>query len=418
MTTGYTLRDLSNNLEVHGSEYETFIGTRIMQPLLKNFGPGPTMARIRLAALASDIAFQEYRRQLMLTLGQAESGYWDLHLLQEQERLSRESVATAEKILADNRARVEVGKGSELEVLEAQAGLATRRTRLNEALQRRYEGGTRLSTFYSFAPRGADRLPRAVDTPTVSADTNSLAASYALAFQQNPDYLIRRTQATQENVRLAYAKNQRLPELDLKASFGRNGLGHSAFDSWDSVTLTNFTTWEVGFELRVPLAGDIKARNEYQAAKLNKERILVGIKETEVQLLNSLDAAQHKVGLYMDSIPNERAVVDFHEKLLQAQLDRLAVGGTDSKTVLETEARLFEAKVTAVENLVTYRKALLELELVRGTLLSARGLEVTRAALKAKTEDYLHHTRLSSATIDAAARRALADVNQATSAAN
>jgi outer membrane protein TolC len=132
--TGYTLRELNNNLQRGlGNEFETFVGASLVQPLLKNFGRAATMARMRLAALASDVAFQEYRRQLMLTLAQAEAGYWDLYLSQEQERISQESVGIAARILEDNKARSLVGKASELEVLQAQAGLSLRKSRQNEA---------------------------------------------------------------------------------------------------------------------------------------------------------------------------------------------------------------------------------------------------------------------------------------------
>ena len=111
LQAGYTLRELNNNLQqTVGNEFETFIGASLVQPLLKNFGPAATIVRIRLAALASDVAFEEYRRQLMLVMAQAEAAYWDLHLSQEQDRISRESVDLASKILEDNRARSEVGE--------------------------------------------------------------------------------------------------------------------------------------------------------------------------------------------------------------------------------------------------------------------------------------------------------------------
>src|SRR5205085_4608473 len=85
LRTGLTVRELHNNLQQNRGEVETFAGATLTQPLLKNFGQNATMARIRLAAVASDIAFQEYRKQLMLTISQAESSYWDLYLMQEQQ---------------------------------------------------------------------------------------------------------------------------------------------------------------------------------------------------------------------------------------------------------------------------------------------------------------------------------------------
>jgi outer membrane protein TolC len=97
---GYNLRRLRNSLNttLPHSEYATTIGATLTQPLLKNGGIAATMARIRLAAINSDIAFQEYRRQMMLTLSRAESAYWDLYFSQEQERITGESVQLAESI--------------------------------------------------------------------------------------------------------------------------------------------------------------------------------------------------------------------------------------------------------------------------------------------------------------------------------
>lgn|GEM_PF-1680126 len=95
----------------------------LSQPLLKNFGPTPTLARIRIAAMASQIAFQQYRRQTLLVLASAEAAYWDLFLAQEQVRLGTKSVAIAERILADKQERVAVGKSPQIEVLSADRGV-------------------------------------------------------------------------------------------------------------------------------------------------------------------------------------------------------------------------------------------------------------------------------------------------------
>ena len=139
LRTGYMLRDLNNNVgaaettpgQLMGQQYESFAGLNLTQPLLKNAGWGATTAKIRLSAISSKIAFHEYRRQILLVLASAEAAYWDLHLAQEQVRIGTDSLATAQKILKDNQARLEVGKSSELEVMQAQAGLAARKAKLD-----------------------------------------------------------------------------------------------------------------------------------------------------------------------------------------------------------------------------------------------------------------------------------------------
>ncbi len=148
---GYTLRDLRNNYQGRlnpmfgNGEFVTFAGASLTQPLLKNAGTAATMANIRLAAVTSEIAFEEYRRQLMLTLSTAEAAYWNLYLAQEQMLSLKQSVALAESILNDTQASLKVGRGAELDVLEAQAGLALRRSKQAEARQLFFEAVNRLN---------------------------------------------------------------------------------------------------------------------------------------------------------------------------------------------------------------------------------------------------------------------------------
>jgi hypothetical protein len=84
---GYNLRDLHNNLQplrgITNSEYQSFFGVSVSQPLLKNFGTAATMAAIRLTAISNNIAFQEYRRGLMAVVSVAEGSYWNLFLAQD-----------------------------------------------------------------------------------------------------------------------------------------------------------------------------------------------------------------------------------------------------------------------------------------------------------------------------------------------
>ena len=82
---GYTLSNLNNNLPPFGilaqnsprtDQWQSFTGITITQPLLKNAGATTAMAGIRLAALNSETAFQEYRRELMLTLQKPSGMKW------------------------------------------------------------------------------------------------------------------------------------------------------------------------------------------------------------------------------------------------------------------------------------------------------------------------------------------------------
>ncbi len=391
--TGYVLRQLNNNIGAPqnnrdllvGNQYSTFLGVNLTQPLLKNFGPTATLAKIRLAAMASQIAFQQYRRQTLLVLATAEAAYWDLYLAQEQVRLGARSVAIAERILADKQDRFTVGKVPQLEVLEAKAGVAFRSSRLDQSTQGAFDSASRLSGLYSQALDPTQPLPRAVDTPDLIEDPRSVLDNYSDAFAKNPDYLISQQRVEQEGLRVAYTRNQRLPQLDLKGSFGLNGLAGGPGDSLTQSANGEYPAWSVGLELRMPL-GNTKERNDLAAARLSKIRAITGLKESETQVYNGIQGALRKIQLHRAGLTNASSVIEYQKTLLDAEMERLDVGGVDARTILETEERLFQAEVALVENRVMERKAWVELEVIRGTLLESRGAEVTAATVRQKTE--------------------------------
>jgi outer membrane protein len=389
---GVSFRDLSNNLQALRGvdrEYEAFVGLRVVQPLLKNFGPGATMVRIRLAAVASDQAFEEYRRHLMLIVARTEAFYWDLYLGQEQERLAQESVALAERILEDNRHRVELGVAPEVEVLESEANVASRQALLQETELLVSEGANRLATLFSDFPLEVPFRFRAADEPAPRDDGISYFESQQLMFSLNPDYRIQQYQVRQEEIRMGYAKNQRLPQLDLRGNYGYSGLGLTPGEAWQNIGRTDFPSWSVGVELRIPVTGGIRERHTLKAARLGHQRASVGLSEIEVQIANALQNAVHRVQSYGRTVESYRTVVAFHERLLESQLARLEVGATTSRIIFETEEKLFEAQIARLENLIQYQKSLLELELITGSTLQLRGLEVTQEELRARIAELL-----------------------------
>ncbi|HWX21627.1 MAG TPA: TolC family protein [Candidatus Binatia bacterium] len=386
---GYTLRDLENNLQpargATNGEYQTFFGLTVTQPLLKNFGAAVTMAGIRLAAISNKMAFQEYRRDLMAVVSAAEATYWNLYLAQEQVRFFEESVKTAESILRDNRARLETGKGSELEVLEAEAGLGLRQAKLTEAQQKQVEAVNRLLSLYAQEAPADGLAVRALDVPQIPGELPEYQALRQAVFNLNPDYLIAREKVQQDLVRVGVARNQRLPALDLKGSYGLNGLGNTPGLSWTDVERQTEPSWYIGAEFHIPLGGGIKSRNELIATRLELDSSEVALRSLQLEILNSLNTAWRKIQSTRGSVAKYQTAVKYNLNVLDAALTRLEAGKIESRKVLEIEADLLESRVSVVESLVHCQLALLELEMIHGVFLERRHLEVTQGDLQLAT---------------------------------
>jgi outer membrane protein len=386
---GYSLEDLHNSIQptnvARSHEYVTFFGVTATQPLLKNAGFTATLASLRLASLDSEVAYQQYRRQLMLAVSTAEAAYWNLYMAQEQVRFFEESTSVAETILKDSQAKLETGQGSQLEVLEARSGLAFRQSKLADAEERRAEAINQVLGLYAALPVNGQEHIVAVDKPALLDAKLSFFAGWRQAYELNPDYLAQRKKLLQAGVRIGYAWNQSLPEINLKGSYGLNGYGLNNDTSWQQIENRGFPSWSIGVELRIPLAGNIRGRNELAAARLGQEAALLGLHDLETQIANAIHTAIQKVQSRRDSVPRYEEVVDFARNVLQSQMDRLQVGQVESRKVLEADVDLFEARNSLLDTLVQYRRAMLELELAEGTLLKHRNLEVSADQLNGRT---------------------------------
>lgn len=380
-------RKLKNNIQRTvivdlEAEYEANVGVSIEQPLLKGAGPAAAFASMRLAERNADAAFQEYRRQMMQIVAEAEMAYWQLHFAQEEYRLSTESVSVARTIANDARSRLDAGRGSRLDVLEADAGLATRLSRESEARQKWVEALNRLSSYFGTSAQQSGTEYVATDIPE-SHDVNlSFEGGSRTALAMSPDRLRARAMVDQEKIRVAFAKNQRLPQVDLKASAGASGLGYDYATAWRDVEGGRFPAWTVSLEMRVPLLGGIRERNELRAARQRQRQAELNAQDVETQLETGLDTAQQRVASSLSAARNYKSVVEFRDNLLATQIQSAQVGRTDARTVLEAEQELFAARLGQLQSEIEHQRALLELQIITGNLLKVRKIELPMKELE------------------------------------
>jgi outer membrane protein TolC len=218
---------------------------------------------------------------------------------------------------------------------------------------------------------------------------------YTTAFENNPDYVMQIEKAARDGVAYKYARNQRLPELNLNGTYGLSGLGADPGDSWDEVSSSDWPSWSVGVEFRIPLGGGVRGRHEVEAARLREQQSLLGLRSMETQLLNSLDTAFHRIGETSLNVSNYQSQVELNQRVLAAALTRLDVGQIESRKVLEIEARLLETQSAEVESLANHRKSIVELHFLEGSLLERRNLDFTQKDLEAASESFIRRTGMN-----------------------
>jgi outer membrane protein TolC len=272
--------------------------------------------------------------------------------------------------------RVRTGKMAETEILEAKSGLSLRQSLL---IQARYAVSASRNVarglFSSYNAEGPGILS-AADSMALEPVHPDLQTSLSRAYKLRAEYLAGIDKLAKESIRVMYAQNQRYPQVDLKGSYGLNGLATDYGDSVDELFDTQYASWGVGVELRVPLSGDKKSRSELTAAKNRKRQALLELKSIEVALYNGVDTAIQQVISAAEQVRHYADAVDFNEQLLTVEIARLNAGKSNSRLVLEKEEDLLQARESTLESLVNYKLALINLHLAEGYLLVSLGYEI------------------------------------------
>jgi len=269
---------------------------------------------------------------------------------------------------------------AETEVLQAEAGVAVRKSLETEARQKVIIAMNRVRSMFSSSAAEDDILV-AVDRLELVEKVTDFHDALRNAFTFRPEYLATSRKIERENIRIEYAKNQSWPQLDLKASYGLNGLDSTASGAWRDLEDADFDSWSIGLELRIPLRGGLEGKSQLEKVKLQKKQALLELKAIEVSLANSVDSAVQNVANAGEQVHYSFQVVDLEKRLLDVELLRLAAGKSNSRLVLDKEEDYREAQEAQLDSLMNYNNAILDLELAQGVLLMRHGIEVMEAEL-------------------------------------
>ena len=195
----------------------------------------------------------------------------------------------------------------------------------------------------------------------------------------NPIYLAALERVEAEGIRVAYAKNQLMPQLDIEATLGINGLQDSFGGSYQDFSNRDRPDWSVGLVLSMPLDRS-SDRAQVSLAKRIQSQALFTAKQTEVQLLILLDNSMHEVEAARERITLANDSVRHAEDVLRSEQRKLSSGLTTSYNVLNQQRDLSFARTRALAAQVELFRAVTQLYVAEGSLSKQLNLEVTVAS--------------------------------------
>jgi len=332
---------------------------------------------VRKAKLGTDISIFELRGVTEAFLADTENAYWDYVLAGQEIDIDKKSLAVAQQQLDEIKQRIEIGTLAGIEEAAANAELARRRQALIDARASLEASHLRLVRLLNPSEEGRlDVEIKTTSSPSIEPQPIAdLEDRLQLAEKLRPDLAEARLRLRQNTLQTIATANGLLPQLDLFITLGRTGYAESFGDSFSNLK-DNTRDFSAGIRLsqyldnRSARASDLASRASRQQAEESVQNL---------RQLVSLDVrlAVNEAERSRQQIDATKATRVAQEKTLQAEQDRFEVGASTSLLVAQAQRDLLASAIAEVEAVINYRKAMVSLYLVEGSLLERRGVNLS-----------------------------------------
>jgi len=387
----------SNNLVNYNPAYNNNFALTMTQPLLRGFLIDNNRQQLVVTALNRDASEIQLRGTIATTLANVRNAYWELVFAIQALEVARGSLDLASKLVADNRARVEVGALAPLDVVQAQAEEATRQQALAQAdAQQRT---SQLALKRLIVSGTDDPLWNAeinpIDRPTFMPEPLDVQGAVRNALDNRTDLQIARKTIESNDVTLKYMRNLTLPELDLNANYGATGLGGTQFtrtgsgvtsiitgtipggysDAWRTLTGRNYPTWNLALNFSYPLGASAQEA-QVARAKVQLNQSAAQLRSLELQVATDVTNAALQVQSGLTRYQAATVARSLAQQRLDAEQSRFDVGLSTNFLVVQAQRDLATAQNTELRALLDYRRALVDYERLQETP-STRGAGIT-----------------------------------------
>jgi outer membrane protein len=352
------------------------------QPLLAGFGRQANERFIRVAKNNLGISDEVFRQQVIDTVVQVENAYWNLAALQQNVRVAEQSLAVAQRLLEDNRARVEVGVMAPLEVTAAEAEVAARTRDLTVAQTNLQLQETVLKNLLVRRPSPA------LDAATVelkdtmpepkAADLPNLVVALEQAFQNRPDLKTAEGNLQNQAIATRFTVNGLKPAVAVFGLYAGSGLQGDTLESsagagdsvWQALS-GQFPEYGGGVSLGLPIRNRV-AQADNLRSQLEEKQLRLGFQRLRNQV--AVEVRKALIGLVQGKAQLEaaREATRLAREIWQGEQEKLEAGVSTSYQVILRERDFVSAQQAEVDAGAGYVTALVEMDRAMGVSLERR----------------------------------------------
>jgi outer membrane protein len=370
-----------------------------VQPLLRNFRIDGNRAQLKITQINQQISETQLRATVVRTVANTRNAYWDYVFTIQAAEVAERSLQLATKLVEDNQARVEVGTLAPLDVVQAQAEQATRRQAVatTQAAVRTAELALkRLIVNGTDDPYWVANI-EPIDRPTYSTESLDVGTAVRRALSTRTDIDQSRKQIQSNDVSLKNLSDQRLPALDVTASYGLAGIGGTQLlrapgapigsppteiipggfnDALSTLFNQRAPTWNFAANFSYPI-GTSTADANLARARVQQRQTIAQARALELQIATEVTNAALLVESNRERLQAAQVAREFAEKRLQAEQSRFEVGLSTNFFVVQAQRDLRDSENAELRALLDYRRAQVDFERVQEIPAAGGGIGIT-----------------------------------------
>ena len=344
------------------SPFETTTATAgaltLRQPLLRNFWIDSDRLTIYVNKKELQKSEADFRDTLMSVVTQVETAYVRLIAAEEGVRVQRAALELADRTLAENKKRVQVGAMAPLDAQQAEAAAAASRADLLNAESRAGTSQRLLKSLLTdnYTNAWLDTVIEPMDKLIAIPQQFDLQESWrrALAVGGSPVRLQQLRMTLQENEeRVRAQRNQLYPELDLTGSYGYAGTAREFSGAFSQIESQDAPFWSIGAEMSIPLS-QTAARNNLKAAKASRDQQKLTLKLQEQNTMISIENDIATARSDYESVQATHTARLYAEAALDAEQKKYENGKSTLFDILGLQEKLTTARSDEITALAAY----------------------------------------------------------------
>ena len=372
-----------NAFRLLNPSYTNYVEAKITQPLLKGAGWFYNRSLIYIARNNKKISLAQFKSKAIEVSNAVQEAYWNLVKAIEDLKVANKSKERAEDLLRKNKIQVETGTLAPIEIIDAEAGVASRVEAIISAENAIKDKEDELKKIMNFADTDiiSDAAVIPIDKPDFEPKKVELKETIKIAMGKRPELLELQLETENADMNARRRKNELYPALDFMAGVRYTGLGEDIGDANDSTFSEKFQGEFFALALEIPL-GNRSARSEYNKSKLTKQQASLNVKKKELDIVVEVRKSVRQVMTNIERVNATRKARELAQKRLGVEEKKYRVGRSTSLEILRAQEDLATAEGNEAKAIIDYEISLGNLEKAKGTILDTYDIKLEEEETK------------------------------------